>query len=271
MKFATIRNANGSTSAVRVEGDTALVLDSADVGSMLAATATGVSVGEVGSLPYTDCELAPVVPRPAKIFCVGLNYVSHITEMGRELPEHPTLFAKFARSLIGAADEISLPSGSQAMDFEAELAIIIGAEARNVAVDEAADAIAGFAVANDITARDWQSRTLQWLQGKSLEASTPLGPVMVEAADVDGAADLAITSSVDGELKQSARTSDLLFKPVDLVAYISRIITLEPGDVILTGTPGGVGHARTPPEYLHPGTQVRTEIEGIGALVNTCA
>lgn len=271
MKYATIRNADGSTNAARIEGDTAVLLAAADVGSLLAATAGGGSVAELGSVPYAACELAPVVANPSKIFCVGHNYESHIKEMGRDLPTHPTLFAKFARSLIGPTDAIVLPAHSQAMDWEAELAIVVGAEVRNAGPEEAVEAVAGFTVANDISARDWQSRTLQWLQGKTVEASTPVGPVMVEAADVDGAGDLLVTCTVDDELMQSARTSELVFPPADLVAYISQFITLDPGDLILTGTSGGVGHARDPKRYLRPGETVRTEIEGIGELVNTCA
>jgi len=267
MKFATIRNSDGSTSAARVERDTAVLLSTPDVGSLLGSDR---AVNEIGSAPFADCDLAPLVTRPSKIFCVGLNYKSHIQEMGHELPAHPTLFAKFARCLIGAHDNIALAPGSDAMDWEAELTIVVGSEVRNAGLDEAAEAIAGFTVANDITARDWQNRTLQWLQGKALEASTPVGPVMTDFAEADGAADLEVTCTVDGELMQSARTSDLLFSPTDLVAYISRVITLEPGDLILTGTSAGVGHGRKPPVYLQPGQVVRTSIEGIGELVNTC-
>ncbi len=270
MKHCTIRTPDGGTSAARVDGDELIVLDADDVGDLLRRRAAGSDAREVERRSFDGVELAPVVVNPSKIFCVGHNYVSHIEEMGRDLPSHPTLFAKFARALTGPHDDIVLPANSEAMDWEAELTIVVGDEVRGVGDAEARAAIAGFTVANDISARDWQFRTLQWLQGKTLEASTPVGPVMVDAADVDGAADLAVTCSVDGEVMQNARTSDLLFDPATLVAYISQIITLEPGDLVLTGTTSGVGHGREPKRYLRPGEVVTTEIEGIGRLTNTC-
>ena len=215
--------------------------------------------------------LAPVVPRPGKIFCVGLNYRTHILEMGRELPPFPTLFAKFPEALVGPTDPIELDPASDAVDWEAELAVVIGARVRRAGPDEAAAAIAGFSVLNDVTMRDWQYRSVQWLQGKTFEASTPFGPQLVTPDELPGgvAPALDLTCTVDGELVQAANTSDLVFSPVALVEYISTIVTLNPGDVIATGTPGGVGHARTPPRYLTDGSVLVTEIVGLGRLTNT--
>lgn len=272
MRHATIRNPDGSTAAARLDGDTLVVLNAPDVGDLLRAWHDGAGIAETGrTVALADADLAPLVTRPAKILCVGQNYATHIAEMGREPPTHPTLFAKFARCLIGARDTIVLPGVSQAMDWEAELCVVIGGEARGIGAPAAPGVIAGYTVANDVTARDWQYRTKQWLQGKAFEASTPVGPYLVSGDEVGDAADLAVTCAVDGVTMQSGRTSDLVFGPAEVVAYISSFITLEPGDLVLTGTPGGVGHAQDPPRYLEPGSRVTTAIEGLGELVNPCA
>ncbi len=217
-------------------------------------------------------DYAPVVTHPGKIICQGLNYRSHILEMGHELPTHPTLFAKFREALIGAHDDIALPADSQQVDWEAELALVIGTTIRRATADEAAAAIAGFTVANDVSMRDWQHRSLEWLQGKTWEHATPVGPWLVSPDETGGVdPDLAIRCEVDGVVRQDARTTDLVFSTVDLVAYASQFVTLEPGDLLLTGTPAGVGHGMRPPVYLRPGQVVRTAIEGVGELHNRCA
>ncbi|WP_433295304.1 fumarylacetoacetate hydrolase family protein [Pseudonocardia sp. CA-142604] len=269
MRLATVRTAEG-TRAVRVEDDDAVDLGHPDLGALLrrpdwraeAAAADGTR-HDLATLDY-----APVVPFPEKIVCVGLNYRAHILEMGRELPDVPTLFAKYGRSLIGAYDPITLPAGSEQVDWEAELGVVVGAEVRHATREQAAAAIAGYTVVNDITARDFQYRTLQWLQGKTFEASTPVGPWLVTTEN--GAVPGELTCSVDGELMQKAHTSDLVFDPAALVEYVSSIITLAPGDLIATGTPGGVGHARKPQRYLGAGSQVVTRVEGIGECRNAC-
>jgi acylpyruvate hydrolase len=267
MRFATIRTGNG-TRAARVDGNDLVELDCRDVGELLArgdADETGV----VHDRAHAD--VAPLVTHPGKIICQGLNYRSHILEMGHELPSHPTLFAKFREALIGAHDDIVLPARSDAVDWEAELALVIGTRARHAGTDEAAAAIAGFAVANDVSMRDWQNRSLEWLQGKTWEHATPVGPWLVTPDEVGGVApDLAIGCAVDGAVRQDARTADLVFSPVDLVAYASEFVTLEPGDLLLTGTPAGVGHGMRPPTYLRAGQVVRTVIEGVGELLNPC-
>jgi acylpyruvate hydrolase len=212
-------------------------------------------------------DYAPLVGRPEKVICVGLNYRNHILEMGRDLPQFPTLFAKYSRALIGAYDDIVLPNGSTAMDWEAELGVVIGTPVRHADLDRARAAIAGYTVLNDVTARDWQYRTAQWLQGKTFEATTPVGPWLV--TDLD-APSRTMTCEVDAVQVQKADTGDLVFGPVELVSYISTMFTLMPGDLIATGTPGGVGHARKPPVYLRNGSIVVTRIEGIGECVNRC-
>jgi acylpyruvate hydrolase len=268
MRLVTIR-AGGATRAARMEGDRLHLLDAADVGEVLARGIDSVPAsGSERALEPRD--LAPLVPRPRKIICLGLNYQSHITEMGRDLPSYPTLFAKYDRSLIGAQDPIVLPAASHAMDWEAELAFVVGRPARHADPQAAAAAIAGYTIMNDISARDWQWRTKQWLQGKTFERTTPLGPALVTPDEVDDARDLAIRCEVDGEVMQESRTADLLFKPADIVAYLSTILTLEPGDVIATGTPSGVGAMRDPKQFLQPGQTVRTTVEGLGELLNVC-
>lgn len=216
---------------------------------------------------WGDLDLACLVPTPAKVICVGLNYRNHILEMGRDLPEHPTLFAKYAATLTGPYDDIPAPPEDHALDWEAELTVVVGQHARRVSEDEAAEVIAGYTIANDISMRSYQFRTKEWLQGKMWQASTPVGPLMVTADEWQPGPE--ITATVSGEQMQTAPTSDLLFGPAALVSYISTMIALEPGDLILTGTPGGVGRARTPERYLAPGDVVETAIEGIGVLRNT--
>lgn len=268
MRLTTVRS-DGVTRAARVDGDTCVLLDAPDA---ISAYVAGVTEPEdaAPTIAFADADLAPVVPRPPKIICLGLNYEPHIREMGRELPEHPTCFAKYAVALTGPRDDIVLPAVASQPDYEAELAVVIGRPARNIDAREAAGVIAGYTVMNDISMRDYQFRSMQWLQGKTFEATTPLGPALVTGDEIDDARDLAISCLVDDEQRQSARTSELVFPPPDVIAYLSAIMTLESGDVIATGTPGGVGAGRDPPRFLQPGQVVRTRIEGIGELVNTC-
>ncbi|MGV9868727.1 fumarylacetoacetate hydrolase family protein [Rhodococcus koreensis] len=268
MRLATLRT-NGTTVAARIDGDTAIpITPYADLSALLRnpdwRTLAADADGPPLSLDVAD--YAPVVPAPTKIVCVGLNYANHIEEMGRELPKYPTLFAKFPEALIGAHDDIEVPGyADQQVDWEGELAVVIGRKATAVSAAEAGDYIAGFTVANDVTMRDYQYRTQQWLQGKTFEKTCPLGPVLVTADEF--ALGAALTTSVDGITRQSDSTGDLVFTPDRLIEYISHIVTLQPGDVILTGTPGGVGHADH--SYLGDGATLETTIEGLGALTNT--
>jgi acylpyruvate hydrolase len=265
MKLATIRTPEGATRAVRVDGGTLVDLGAGDLGELLADPAWQTRAGAAGS-ELRSAGYAPVVPYPGKVICVGLNYRHHILEMGRQLPAYPTLFAKYPEALIGADDQIQLPPESEQVDWEAELAVVIGTPVRRASAADAEAAIAGFAVLNDVTMRDWQYRTPMWLQGKTWQASTPFGPYLVTPDELPGEVRpaLALTASVDGEIVQRANTADLVFDPVELVRYISTVLTLRPGDVIATGTPGGVGHARTPARYLREGSVLVTEIEGLG-------
>lgn len=271
MRLATIRTPDG-TRAVRLDGDQHVDLGFADVGNLLSHPDWARLAAETdgATTPAAEADFAPVVSKPSKILCVGHNYSNHIREMGRELPSYPTLFAKFADSLLGAYDEIVKPDETDALDWEVELTVVIGARVRRATEEQAEAAIAGFTVMNDISMRDWQFRTVEWTQGKTWDSSTPLGPYLVTPDELDGGVrpDLIVRTVVDGTVMQEDRTGTLLFNPVDLVRYVSTIVRLNPGDVIATGTPAGVGHAREPKVYLVGGETVDTEIDGLGACRN---
>ncbi|MFP3462801.1 fumarylacetoacetate hydrolase family protein [Arthrobacter globiformis] len=270
MKIATIRTGNG-TRAAALDGSKLMPLDFADVGAWLQAGSPEWSRHVAGTpVSVEEAVFAPVVTNPGKIICVGLNYRDHILEMGRDLPEYPTLFAKFADSLIGAHDDIVLPPGSGSVDWEGELAVVIGSAVSRADESAARNAIAGFAVANDVSARDFQRRTPEWLQGKTFDRTTPLGPYLVTTDETGPEPDLEISCAVDGNTKQHSRTSELVFGPVALIQYISAITTLRPGDVILTGTPGGVGDGRNPKEFLEADSVLETSINTLGATANRC-
>lgn len=214
-----------------------------------------------------DVRLLPVVPRPDKIFCVGLNYHAHVGETGRDLPTYPVLFTKFAGSLVGAADDIALPPEAQQVDYEAELVVVIGKAGRRISREAALEHVLGYTVANDVTMRDYQYKTHQWLQGKAWDRSTPLGPALVTPDEVDVAA-APVSTVLNGETLQSSDTSKLIFDIPTLVATVSEFTELLPGDLILTGTPGGVGYRRDPQVFLRDGDEVVVEVGGIGRLVN---
>ncbi|MGV9825712.1 fumarylacetoacetate hydrolase family protein [Gordonia sp. NPDC003429] len=267
MRISTIRLA-GRTVAARVDDTAATVIDGySDVGTLLAQTdwreIAESAAGDV--IAVDDLDYAPVVPAPGKMFCVGLNYASHIKEMGRELPEFPTLFLKVADALTGPYDDVIVPEyAAGQLDWEAELAFVIGAEAYQVDAATAADHIAGYSVINDYTMRDYQYRTLQWDQGKNFEKTSGFGPWL----DTDYQLGSRIETRLDGEVMQESSTDDLVFTPAQLVEYISHIVTLHPGDVVITGTTGGVGHARTPARYIGDGQIVEVTIGGLGSVRN---
>ena len=208
------------------------------------------------------------LPPPGKVICCGLNYGDHIAELGRERPTYPTLFAKYADTLLPDGADIVLPAGLQ-VDWEAELAVVVGGELRGASADQARDAIGGYTVANDISVRDWQNRTLQWFQGKAWDATTPIGPVVVSPDAIDPVAGVDVVCRVNGVERQRGSTSSLVFDCAALLAFISTFTVLRPGVLVLTGTPGGVGMGMDPPTSLADGDVVETEISGIGTLTNT--
>jgi 2,4-didehydro-3-deoxy-L-rhamnonate hydrolase len=211
------------------------------------------------------------IERPQKIICVGLNYLDHAAEGSAEVPDRPLLFAKWPNTLIGAREPIVLPSISAKVDYEGELAAVIGTQARGIGVDDALDVVSGYLCANDVSARDLQFADRQWVRGKSLDTFCPIGPAVVPASEIPDPQTLRLKTILNGEVVQEAPTSDMIFSVAQIVAFVSEAITLEPGDLILTGTPAGVGIFRDPELLLQPGDEVTVEIEGIGTLTNPVA
>jgi 2-keto-4-pentenoate hydratase/2-oxohepta-3-ene-1,7-dioic acid hydratase in catechol pathway len=208
------------------------------------------------------------IPRPGKIVCVGLNYRDHAAEGGMDLPKAPLLFAKWPNTLIGHGDPIVLPPESAQVDYEAELGVVIGRRARDVAEGEALDYVLGYTAANDVSARDAQFADGQWLRGKSFDTFAPVGPAIVTPDQFGDVQAVRVLCRLNGETLQDGTTKEMIFGVAELISYTSRFWTLEPGDLILTGTPHGVGFARTPPVYLTDGDVVEVEVDRIGVLSN---
>lgn len=208
------------------------------------------------------------IERPGKIICVGLNYRDHAAESQMELPERPMLFAKWQTSLIGPGEPIVLPAISEEVDFEAELGVVIGRGGRGIAEDDALEFVSGYLCVNDVSARDVQMGDGQWTRGKSFDTFCPVGPQLTPAAEVDDPQRLRIRCLVNGEAMQDASTADMVFSVAEVIAFVSEAITLEPGDLIATGTPPGVGFARPEPVFLADGDEVTVEVEGLGSLTN---
>lgn len=248
------------------------VFDVGDVGGMLAA---GISVGDVEDLrirsmtfDLAEVELRAPIARPGKIICVGLNYHDHCREQGLEPPTYPMLFSKFANAVADPGVPVTRPRATEKLDLECELAVVIGRRASRIGVDEAREVTFGYTVLNDVTMRDLQKEDRQWLRAKGSDGFAPMGPVVVTADDLPDPGALRLRSSVNGETWQDSTTAEMIFDVFTIVAFASRTITLEPGDVIATGTPAGVGHYQSPPRYLSDGDIMRCEIDGIGVIEN---
>jgi 2-keto-4-pentenoate hydratase/2-oxohepta-3-ene-1,7-dioic acid hydratase in catechol pathway len=211
------------------------------------------------------------IERPGKIICVGLNYRDHAEEQGTALPEAPLLFAKWQNALIGPGDPIVIPPIVTKCDYEAELGVVIGERVRDVAVENALEAVAGYICVNDVSARDLQFADGQWTRGKSPDTFCPVGPRLVQPDEIEDPQGLPIRAILNGETVQESTTANMIFGVAEVISYITRTITLEPGDLIATGTPAGVGAFRTPPLFMQPGDEITIEIDGIGALTNPVA
>jgi 2-keto-4-pentenoate hydratase/2-oxohepta-3-ene-1,7-dioic acid hydratase in catechol pathway len=259
MKLATFL-APGATDPVagEVRGDEVVAFTSGTVLDHLTSAAPAPADG--ATYPLAEVTLLAPIPRPPAIFCIGRNYAAHIAELSSERPDRPLVFLKLPLSSAPPAGPVKTPKASQALDYEAELVLVMGE----------GNAIAGYAVADDVSARDLQRSEPQWARAKGFDTSCPWGPWITTADELD-AGDLRLTTHVNGELRQDGRTSDLIFKPAELVEFIAEACTLEPGAIILTGTPSGVGEAFDPPRYLQPGDVVRVEVEGLGALEHPIA
>ena len=219
-------------------------------------------------VPLDMGNLTAPIPRPQKMFAIGLNYRDHIAEAGMPAPEVPTVFAKYVNTVCGPSDAVQRPRVSDELDYEGEFGVVIGSRCRHVPRDRAREVIGGYLVANDFSVRDWQRSSPQWTMGKSFDTHCPMGPWLTLADELE-AESLQLRTWVNGELRQDSNTSNLVFGPHDLIAFLSQACTLEPGDIILTSTPGGVGGAFQPPSYLAAGDEVRVEVEGLGAILNT--
>jgi 2-keto-4-pentenoate hydratase/2-oxohepta-3-ene-1,7-dioic acid hydratase in catechol pathway len=235
---------------------------------MLSLCASGRVPEPVGTYEVSHVKILAPVPRPPKLICVGLNYRDHAAESRSEIPKVPTIFSKFPSVVIGPGDPIVLPKASRKPDYEAEFAFVIGQGGRHIPADRAMDHVLGYTIVNDVSARDFQTATTQWLMGKTFDTFAPMGPWIVTKDEIPDPHALDIALEIGGEILQSSNTRELVFGIPKLIEYASTVVTLEPGDVVATGTPAGVGFARKPPRWLKPGEEVVIRISGIGELRN---
>ncbi|HWZ30832.1 MAG TPA: fumarylacetoacetate hydrolase family protein [Bryobacteraceae bacterium] len=220
------------------------------------------------SYDLDQVELVAPIPRPPKLICVGLNYRDHAAEAKMEIPKVPTIFSKFSNVVIGPGQPIVLPKASQRPDYEAEFAFVIGPGGRHIPASRAMQHVFGYTIVNDVSARDFQMATTQWLMGKTFDTFAPMGPCIVTADEIPDPHSLDISLEIGGERLQQSNTRELIFKIPEIIEHLSTVVTLEPGDVVLTGTPAGVGFARKPPRFLKPGDEVVIRVERIGELRN---
>lgn len=220
------------------------------------------------TVPINNVRIEAPVPRPGKVLAIGLNYRDHAEESGQPIPQRPVVFAKASTCIVGPGDAIHIPRVSRAVDWEAELCFVIGKRARYVSAADAGQYVAGYTIGNDVSVRDWQFHSPTWIMGKSFDTHGPLGPYLVTPDEVADVSNLDIKLTVNGEQKQSSNTGQLIFGVGEIIEYLSAGMTLEPGDVVFTGTPAGVGGTRRPPEFLKAGDVVRVQISGLGVLEN---
>lgn len=281
MKLATFQ-AGGAPQLGAVAGDRIVPLNAAapglpsDMTGLIAAwpriegEVRAVAAAGANALPLDGVRLLAPIRRPGKIMAIGLNYADHIAESGMGTPEHQVWFSKASTSASGPYDPIQVPKVSQALDYEAEMVAVIGQGGRHISRQDAPAAIFGYCCGNDATERAWQHRTPQWVLGKSFDTHAPFGPWITTADEVPDPHALSIRCLVNGEVRQDSNTRHLVFDVWDQIEHLSKAMTLEPGDLIFTGTPGGIGAAMKPMQFLKPGDRVRVEIEGLGALDNPC-
>jgi 2-keto-4-pentenoate hydratase/2-oxohepta-3-ene-1,7-dioic acid hydratase in catechol pathway len=276
MRFISFTH-HGRASWGRTDGDTvhdlgALAGAPADLKAAIEADALASLAAQAAPvLARADIVLLPVIPNPGKILCVGHNYETHRQETGRAKVAHPSIFTRFADTLVGAEDPILLPAVSTDLDYEAELAVVIGKGGRSIAAADAMAHVAGFACFNDASVRDWQWHTTQFTPGKNFPGTAPFGPELVTPDEIADLAAVGVRSRLNGAVMQDATVADMIFSIPEIIAYVSAFTALSPGDVIATGTPGGVGAKRQPPVWMQVGDVIEVEIDGIGALVSTIA
>ena len=280
MKFVTFQKPGAPAEPGVLVDDKVIGLAQAGFTDMIAVLAGGPAalarieaavMRGAGALSLESVTLLAPVPRPPKVICVGLNYRDHAKESGMEIPKVPTIFAKFPTSVIGPGASIVLPKNSARPDYEAEFAFVIGKGGRHIPGERWKEHVFGYTIVNDVSARDFQMATSQWMMGKTFDTFCPMGPCLVTADEIADPHALDIRMTINGEVLQHSNTRELIFRIPDLIEHLSSVFTLEPGDVVSTGTPSGVGFARKPPRFLRPGDDVVVEVEGLGALRNPVA
>ena len=274
MKLVTFIRPGGSPEPGTLQGDQVTPLSGAgcaDVLSIIAGGAAALARAATVTAPriaLSSVKLTAPIPRPPKIICVGLNYRDHAIESNMQIPTVPTIFCKFSTSVIGPGDTIVLPKASTQPDYEAEFAVVIGKGGRHIPADKWQDHVFGYLNLNDVSARDFQLATTQWVIGKTFDTFCPMGPYIATADEIADPHDLDISLTLNGEVLQSSNTKNLIFRIPELIRHLSSVFTLEPGDIISTGTPAGVGFARKPPVYLKKGDTVVVKVQGLGELSN---
>jgi 2-keto-4-pentenoate hydratase/2-oxohepta-3-ene-1,7-dioic acid hydratase in catechol pathway len=277
VKFVTFRKARGDPEAGVIVRDQVVGLKGVGFPSMLAVLGGGLESrarieswveSSTAAYPLNSVTLLAPIPRPPKLICVGLNYRDHALESKMEIPKVPTIFSKFPIAVIGPGESIVLPKNSTQPDYEAEFAFVIGRGGRHIPAERWQEHVFGYTIINDVSARDFQMATTQWLMGKTFDTFAPMGPHIVSADEIPDPHALDISLSINGEVLQHSNTRELIFKIPELVAYLSSVVTLEPGDVVSTGTPAGVGVARKPQRFLRAGDDVVVRVERIGELRN---
>lgn len=274
MKYVSFEYSDGGRSYGTVEGDS--ILDAGmllrekypELRSVLSASALPELEGVGPALDFSSVKLLPPIPSPDKILCIGLNYLDHIEEVGAATPKYPSVFTRYPSSLVGHGTPLVRPKASKDFDFEGELAVVIGKKGRHISKADAFDHVAGYTCFNDASLRDFQVHTTQFWPGKNFQSSGSIGPWLVTCDEVGSITTQILTTRISGNVEQSARIDSLTFGIDALIAYVSSVIELLPGDVIATGTPGGVGGFRNPPLHLVPGMEVEIEITGVGTLTN---
>jgi 2-keto-4-pentenoate hydratase/2-oxohepta-3-ene-1,7-dioic acid hydratase in catechol pathway len=279
MRLLTFQDQSGhSRAGVLVQGNV-LSLEGAGFSDLISVLAGGAeALAKIENwiyqpppealLPWGSVTLLAPIPRPPKFICVGLNYRDHAIESGLPIPEIPVIFSKFSNTVIGPGAPIVLPKNSTKPDYEAELAFVIGKPGRHIPADKWLEHVAGYTIVNDVSARDFQLATSQWLMGKTFDTFAPMGPYLVTADEIIDPHSLAIGTTINGEVLQDSNTRELIFRIPEIVARLSSVFTLETGDIVSTGTPPGVGMARKPPRWLRPGDDVIVRVEGLGELRN---
>ena len=266
MRYVSFRRPDGTSRYGRIEGKQVFELG-ASLRDALVQGGLGSS-GDGQTYQLDDVELLPPIPDPGKILCIGLNYATHLSEMGNKRPDYPTVFTRFRNTLVADGGPLVKPSNSERFDYEGELAVVIGRSARHVRREQAMDYVAGLSVFNDASVRDWQRHTSQFTPGKNFPSSGGFGPALVTPDEIGDLAAMRVQTRLNGELMQDQPISDMLWPVAELIEYLSSFTELAPGDVIVTGTPGGVGDARTPPIYMKAGDVVEVSIGSIGRLRN---